>query len=181
LSAEPHSADRRAFLRDIGLLVGLPFVASIALLVWVAPWTPRYEVPADTDIFAVATGTWDWTTSPADSFCVARRHTIAFSDDRRVMTITQNEPWTDSAGVVHQVSIYDLSEHTRRHVRGQIRGETRLTDAGAPVVWDLVLTSADTYKWHRADWSWSFGYTATVRRCPAGTPPAVATTLSTEG
>jgi hypothetical protein len=175
---DQQRADRRAFLRDIGLLAGLPLVAAIALLFWRAPWMPRYEVPADTDIFAVAAGTWDWTTAPADSFCIAQRHTVAFSSDRRVMTITQSEPWTDSVGAVHQVAVYDLSEHSRRHVRGQIRGETRLTDDGEPVVWDLVLTSADTYQWHRADWS-MFGYTATVRRCPSDTPPAVAVLDST--
>jgi len=59
------------------------------------------------------------------------RATEEHRTDRRTL---QSEPWTDSAGVVHQVAIYDLSEHSRRHVRGQIRGETRLTDAGTPPV-----------------------------------------------
>ena len=163
---------RRIFLRDTAILLVLAAVVG-GFLLWWAPWKPSYEVPPDTNIYAVTAGTWDWTTAPADSFCVARRHTVAFSPDRRVMTITQSEPWEDSTGTVHQVSVYDLSESSRHHVRGQIRGETRLTDAGTPVVWDLVLTSADAYHWRRTDWP-SFSYTASIRRCPPGTPPAVA-------
>jgi hypothetical protein len=171
-SPERRSPRKPTFFRDLALLYGVAILATLGLVAWWVPWPSTYEVPADTDVFAVAAGTWDWTTAPADSFCVARRHTIDFSPDRRVMTITQSEPWTDSVGVVHQAAVYDLSEHSRRHVRGAIRGETRLTDAGAPVVWDLVLSSADAYRWHRTDWN-VLGYTATVRRCPAGTPPAV--------
>jgi hypothetical protein len=170
---ERHSTHRRDFLRDIGLLVGLPLAVAVGLLYWVGPWPSSYEVPEDTDIFAVAAGTWDWTTAPADSFCVARWHSVAFSPERDIMTITQNEPWTDPAGVVHQVTVYDLWEHSRRHVRGQIRGETRLTEKGEPVVWDLVLTSADSYQWRRTDLP-SFAGSAPIHRCPAGTSPAVA-------
>jgi hypothetical protein len=170
----PHqpASNRRTFLRDMAFLLVLAAAAVLSLFWW-APWAPEYEVPPDTDIFTVAAGTWGWTTAPADSFCVARWHTVAFSPDRTVMTITANEPWTDSVGTVHQLAVYDLSEHSRHHVRGQIRGETRLTSAGEPVVWDLVLTSPDSYHWHRADWPF-FSYTASVGRCPPGTPPAVA-------
>lgn len=169
---DSHPAHERAFLRDVALLLGVPLLVLGGLLVWWAPWKPEWEVPADTDVFAVAEGTWDWTTAPTDSFCVARRHTVAFSPDRRVMTIAQSEPWTDSTGRQHQVAVYDIAEHSRHHLRGRIRGETRLTDDGVPVVWDLVLTSRDSYRWHRTDWS-SVGHTAAIRRCPTGTPAVV--------
>lgn len=163
---------RRIFLHDTALLLALVAVVG-GFLVWRAPWAPDYEVPEDTDIFTVASGTWGWTTAPDSSFCVTRWHTVAFSPDHSIMTITASEPWTDSSGVVHQVTVYDLSEHSRHHVRGQIRGETRLTDDGEPVVWDLVLGSANSYHWHRTDWP-AFSYTATLERCPPGTPPGVA-------
>ncbi|HET7553399.1 MAG TPA: hypothetical protein VFK04_19045 [Gemmatimonadaceae bacterium] len=169
---------RRIFVHDTAILVALVAVIG-GLVAWWAPWKPDYEVPADTDIFTVASGTWAWSTAPADSFCVTRRHTVAFSPDRSIMTITQGEPWTDSAGVVHQVAVYDIMEHSRHHVRGQIRGESRLTANGTPVVWDLVLSSADSYHWHRADWP-SFSYTASIQRCPEETPPAVAAGDATE-
>ncbi len=162
---------RRILLHDTTILVTLVAILG-GLVAWWAPWKPDYEVPAGTDIFEVASGTWGWTTGPDSSFCVTRWHTVAFSPDRSIMTITASEPWTDSAGVSHQVTVYDISEHSRHHVRGQIRGETRLTANGTPVVWDLVLRSADSYHWHRADWP-SFSYTASVDRCPPDVPPAV--------
>jgi hypothetical protein len=34
------------------------------------------------------------------------------------------------------------------------------------VVWDLVLTTHDSYHWHRVDWA-AIGLTKEVRRCPA--------------
>lgn len=170
---EQRSANRRRiFLHDTTILLVL-VLAIGGLVAWWAPWKPDYEVPSDTDIFTVASGTWAWSDAPPDSFCVTRRHTVAFSPDRSIMTITQGEPWTDSAGVVHQVSVYDISQYSRRHVRGQIRGETRLAPDGTPVVWDLVLSSPDSYHWHRADWP-SFSYTKSIERCPEGTPPAEA-------
>jgi hypothetical protein len=43
----------------------------------------------------------------------------------------------------------------------------------------LVLSSADSYHWHRADWP-SFSYTASIQRCPEDTPPAVAAGDATE-
>jgi hypothetical protein len=173
-TAEQRAAEQRVFLRDLALLLGLPLVAIVGLVVWWAPWKPAYEAPEGSEVFAVAAGTWDWTTSPADSVCVARRHSIAFTPDRRVMTITQSEPWTDDDGAERQVAVYDLSESSRAHVRGLIRGEARLTDAGEPVAWDLELTSADSYRWRRTDLPRLLGRTAEIRRCPEGTPPAVA-------
>ena len=154
----------RIFLTEIGVLIGLPAVAALAFLIWWAPWGPGYAVPAGSSVFSVASGTWDWTTAKADSFCVVSRHRIEFSADHRVMTIVSAIPWTN-AGVPESVAVYDISAHSDHHVRGQIRGETRLTAAGKPVVWDLELTSDSSYNWHRADWA-SFNRTATIRRCP---------------
>lgn len=54
-------------------------------------------------------------------------------------------------------------------IRGFITDETRKTPDGRLVVWDLVLTSRNSYAWHRTDWA-PGSYTAELRRCPAGTP-----------
>ncbi len=45
-----------------------------------------------------------------------------------------------------------------------IVGETRLTDAGEPVVWDLVLKSEDSFCWDRTDWEQG-GCTKNNARC----------------
>ena len=154
-------SDNQVMLRDLSVLLVGPLVLMLALLAWWRPWV-TYEVPAGTDIFGVAAGTWDW--AGADSFCVRDPHTIAFSSDQRVLVLTHKLPWTDSSGVEHRVAEYDIQQSSRRHVRGRIRGETRRTEAGEPVVWDLVLTSRDEYRWHRTDWP-KGGYTKPVRRC----------------
>ena len=119
---------------------------------------PRpYEV-SDVDIAKVVTGRWDWSTRRNP--CRDSAHTIAVSCDKKVMTITlEYLPASDS----HRVAIYDIDRLSRSSLRGAIRGETRRTDAGVPVVWDLVLFGAAEYRWHRTDWAW--GYTASVIRC----------------
>ena len=53
-------------------------------------------------------------------------------------------------------------------IRGKIRGETRLDDDGVPVVWDLVMTSEDSYRWERADWAALMGGTEEIERCDGG-------------
>jgi len=160
-------SDNQAMLRELSLLLGVPLALAVAaLMVW-RPWV-TYEVPLGTDIHAVVAGTWDWV--GADSLCVRDPHTISFTPDHRVMVLTHTRPWTDSAGVEHRVAEYDIHEVSRRHVRGLIRGETRRTETGEPVVWDLVLSSRDQYRWHRTDWL-EGSYTKPVRRCPVAQVP----------
>jgi hypothetical protein len=156
-------APRDTMIRDLVLLLGLPGLLTVLLLMWWRPWRPPYEARSVEDVFAVASGTWDW--SEAEGFCAANPHTITFSDDRQLMTITPLVPWTDSTGVEQGAAVYDIHESTRGRIRGQIRGETRLTKVGEPVVWDLVLFSADEYRWHRTDWP-PGSYTNKVVRCP---------------
>jgi hypothetical protein len=80
------------------------------------------------------------------------------------MTITQDNPSIDSAGRDWTVTTYDIVASTPSRVRGAIRGETRLTDGGRPVVWDLVVIDSNAYVWHRTDWPAS-GYTPRIIRC----------------
>lgn len=123
-------------------------------------------MPDSGDVFAVVKGTWDW--EGAEGFCRKDPHSISFTTDRQVMVFRPREPYTDSAGVVHQMTEYDVVEHTRGRIRGAIRGETRRTARGEPVVWDLVLAGPNTYRWHRTDWPLG-AFTKSLRRCPPGT------------
>ena len=81
------------------------------------------------------------------------------------MLVTHYE-WTDSTGVDSTVTEYAIQRFTGSSIRGAIQGETRLTEAGKPVVWDLVLTSEDSYQWHRTDWL-PCQRTGTIKRCPS--------------
>ena len=164
--------DKRAFLRDLLALLGVPFVILCALLAWWRPWVPKsYSAATPDGIFEVASGVWDW--SGGDSACVANPHLISFSADHQVMILTQRRPWTDSSGQEHRVAEYDIQSHSPSQIRGLIRGETRRTVAGLPVVWDLVLTSPNSYAWHRTDW-FASGRTKEVKRCPKGTDSLIA-------
>jgi hypothetical protein len=158
---------QRRFLRDLALLLGLPGIVMAVLLAWWQPWrklAEPFEVAGSGDVFAVVSGTWDW--EGAEGFCQKDPHTLSFSPDRTLMTLTSREPYTDSAGTVHQVTEYDVQEHSRGRIRGLIRGESRKTAQGVPVVWDLVLVDSNTYRWHRTDWP-PGGSTKPIRRCPA--------------
>ena len=163
--------DKRAFRRDLLKLLGIPFIGLAAVVAWWRPWVPvTYSAPTAEGFFTIASGAWDW--EGADSLCVANPHTISFSPDHAVMYLAHRVPWTDSAGKEHRVAVYDIQDHSPSQVRGLIRGETRRTEAGDPVVWDLILTSPNSYAWHRTDWP-SSGRTKGVRRCPAGTDSLV--------
>ena len=167
--------DRR-FRRDMTLFV-TPFIISVLVLAFfwnslIARLNPaRFAAATPDEAFTVASGTWDW--SGADGFCVKDPHTISFSADRSAMFIAHREPWTDSAGRSHRVSEYELQYHDASTIRGAIVGESRRTDEGVPVIWDLVLTSSASYAWHRTDWL-AGATTKEVVRCPAGTDSLVA-------
>jgi hypothetical protein len=159
-------SDQRTFLRDLLLILGIPAVLAgiIGYATW--PWTSRpYAAASEEAMFRLATGVWDW--AGGDSSCTANPQSIQFSADRSTMRILMRTSWTDSTGASHRVAIYDLSERSPSHVRGAIRGESRLTKEGKPVAWDLVLTSANTFAWHRTDWA-EGALTKGLVRCPEG-------------
>ena len=121
-----------------------------------------YEAPRNTTVFAVAAGTWAWTTS--DSGCQAATHRISFSPDDKTMTIMSSPPFKNADGQLESLTVYDVLRHSRGSLRGSIRNERRRTAAGRPVVWDLELRGPNRYAWHRTDWLF-FEHTAEIRRC----------------
>jgi hypothetical protein len=158
------------FVRDLAVLFGVPAVI-VAVLLWRwHPWTlGRYEVGPAEDIFSVVAGTWDWETDSIP--CGKRTHTISFSADHRLMLLEAETPWTGPDGGQHSSAEYEIREISRSHIRGFMRGETRRTSTGALVVWDLVLTSPNSYAWHRTDWR-PWALTEQITRCPARSTPA---------
>jgi hypothetical protein len=146
---------RRIVLVVAGAVAGL---LAVLILIGVLSQPERYRVP-DSDIMRHVAGRWDWSTRLDP--CRDSAHVIAFSPDKKVMTITLGYlPASDA----DRITTYDLSVVTSSSIRGAIRGETRKTNAGVPVVWDLVLVGPNTYRWHRTDWNRS-GFTQAVIRC----------------
>ncbi|MFL5560733.1 MAG: hypothetical protein ACJ79K_04575 [Gemmatimonadaceae bacterium] len=127
----------------------------------VAPVKPYAVKPPD-DIFHVAEGTWGRTVGAKT--CTNGPQRISFTADRSMMVIE----YADDSGAVRKAR-YELRSVSPTTIRGFIIDETRKTPEGTLVVWDLVLTSRDSFAWHRTDWS-PGAYTAEMRRCPAGTP-----------
>lgn len=168
---EMASASRR-WRRIVFHTAGVLLVIVIPLLVygfWVSRPTP-YDVARGADIRAVVAGRWRW---DSDTAGCRDAHTIAFGDGGKVMTITSGD-----IGKAEPTT-YDILRVTRSSIQGAIRGEKRLTKQGKPVVWDLVLTGPNEYRWRRTDWTltpWS--YTGKIRRCPAAPPAAEARPLA---
>jgi hypothetical protein len=148
----------------VGLLlvavVGIPLAVVIGLVIS-SMRPPDYVFDNGRPLIENVSGRWDWSTATPP--CADSAHTIAFSDGGKVMTITQQQQHVDSTGHDWTVSTYDVISTTPSRIRGVIRGETRLTDAGKPVVWDLVVVGPDAYQWQRTDRA--VGYTPRVIRC----------------
>jgi len=113
----------------------------------------------DNDLPRHLTGRWDWSNRAHP--CGDSAHVITFSPDRRTMTIAMPaRPPRDTGWS----ATYDLLSLEPSRLRGAIRGEKRRTKDGKPVVWDLVMTGPDEYRWHRTDWP-AYSFTSRIRRC----------------
>lgn len=145
------------------IAIGVGLLGLVLGVAGYVMYTQPYEPASDTDIFAVVEGRWAWTT--ADSGCTNDWHRVTFTPDRAVMTIAASKPYEGADGKLDSIVVYDILSHTLASIRGAIRGETRVTDAGEPVVWDLVLRSPNHYAWHRTDW-FRGALTRDIQRCP---------------
>ena len=143
----------------VALVLAVP--AAGALILAYRSYARPYAPPGGSP-FAIAEGRWAWTTT--DTGCANNWHRIAFSPDRKVMTITSSKPYKLEDGTLDSVAVYDIQASGPGWIRGAIRGETRKTAHGRLVVWDLVLRSPDRYAWHRTDW-FRGGYTREIARC----------------
>ena len=136
-----------------------------AMRLGVQPYLP----PDGVEVFDVVEGTWDW--AGRQTTCGANPHTIAFTPDRAYMVLTYPHPIDSATG--RREARYEIRGTTRSSIRGFILDEERRTADGELVVWDLVLTGPDEYRWHRKDWS-AGGYTSHLVRCiDAASPPPV--------
>jgi hypothetical protein len=80
------------------------------------------------------------------------------------MDLKAEKPVMGSHGEVESEARYRIVSQSGSALRMQMEGETRETDGGSPVVWDLVMRSEDEYCWRRTDWPYR-ACTAPIRRC----------------
>jgi hypothetical protein len=119
--------------------------------------------PAEPSIFEVLPGTWGWEKTEKLS-CAGNSHTLSFSEDRKMMLLRHKEVLPEQVIAAETVRYRVLQSEP--NLRMVIEGETRKTDSGEPVEWDVRLLSADRFCWHRADWP-SDGCTEAIVRCPS--------------
>jgi hypothetical protein len=148
--------------RDLAAIIGIPLAVLVALIFWWRPWEVGYELRGGEDRYQLLAATWDW---DGESGRCDSPHRISFDPSRKVMTIANVLPIVDSSGVPRQTSIYDIQEKGKG-LRGRLRGETRTTESGQPVAWDLVIASRDSYVWARTDWKLG-EHTREIERCAA--------------
>jgi hypothetical protein len=116
----------------------------------------------DRDVFTIVSGTWAWENS--DTGCDSDTQTFTFTDDRSGMTIKQSEPFESPDGEMRSVTEYVIEGVEPTVLHTFIPEETRRTDAGVPVKWDLVILSNGRLAWHRTDWV-EGSLTAALTRC----------------
>lgn len=107
-------------------------------------------------------GKWDWENSQPR--CGDAAGTFSFSGDGRQVRVNVrvgSDAGTSEAG--HNV-VYDVLADQGKTMRVRAVGETRTTNAGAPIEWDLVMLNPDTFCWRRADWQ-AGRCTQLLKRC----------------
>jgi hypothetical protein len=107
--------------------------------------------PRTKSLFDHLSGTWDWANAPGS--CKDNPHTISFAPDHSSMTLTYRHPIKALETEV-SVARYEIRGRGKNSLRTAIVDppETRRTPAGDLVVWDLVLTGPDEFRWHETHW-----------------------------
>jgi len=111
-----------------------------------------------------AIGEWDWS---GDSLtCKHNPHTIDFTNDSAFMVLRFRRTIDSTPKKEFRYRIVRYTDHT---VTGQIEGEQRRDSTGKPVVWDLVLTGPNSYRWRQTGGVPQY-VTRAIVRCKAGVP-----------
>jgi hypothetical protein len=146
-------------VRDLILLIGLPFTLMVGLLIW---WSRRDagQPPTRGDIFAAVEGRWRSGGAPAA--CAAAWHAITFDSARTRMAVTP---------VAGDRDEYLIQGHEPDRIISLLVGDSTLGDDGAQAVWLLITTSDTSYVWRRRDW-FAGHVSEPSFRCPShGTDP----------
>jgi hypothetical protein len=106
---------------------------------------------AESDLQAQLTGRFGMPDTP-DFTCEVNPITITFSADGLVMTSTMAQTIIDYEGKQRISGDYAVQGADAGGLALALEGESRLTDAGDPVVWVLRPTP-DGFCWGRTDWA----------------------------
>ncbi len=98
--------------------------------------------------------TGDWALPFTEGMtCAENPHSLTFSADRRRAFFRWTGPMINYRGEVDQAGDYTVLNHDDGGITMALEGETRVTEAGDPVVWILrPANGVDGYCWGRTDW-----------------------------
>jgi len=125
---------------------------------------PSVTYAISTDVHHIVAGTWAWESDAAP--CSGLKQTFVVADDRKSMKIHHSEPIESANGKTTSVTDYVVERSSPLMLHTYIPDETRRTDTGEPVKWDLVVVARNRITWHRADWP-EGAFTGMLRRCDA--------------
>ncbi len=118
----------------------------LAVAVFLLP----FEASARDPLLGYFEGTWG--TPGASDSCEKNANDIRFSESGETAHFSYTEPIPGPDGIMSTEFQYKVLGVAGNGVRMQLVGETRTTEDGELVVWDLMRISDDSYCWHRADW-----------------------------
>lgn len=109
-------------------------------------------------------GTWVWSNTESTCESGAQKYVISGDGSQVFVSITGSTIALDETTQAERL-VYDIIREAPRVMRMKIIGESRKTDDGKVVVWDLVLKSKDSFCWHRTDWP-NEACTRVLNKCP---------------
>lgn len=127
-------------VRDLLLLIGLPFLLMVGLLIRSSDQVPG-QAPTSGDLFATMAGRWSATADSAG--CAAAWQEISFDSARARMTFAA----TDG-----QRKEYLIQGVEPDRLITLLVGDTTQGDDGAQATWILITTSDTSFVWRRRDW-----------------------------
>jgi len=154
-----------AFAQVVGWSAESKWTADESVIRKVVSSVQLPQTPASyADVFNLVPGTWAWESHGIPCKGPTQRFEVA--PDHKHMKIHHSEPIDGFDGKKTSVTNYVIEGSGDGVLHTYIPDETRKTDAGDPVKWDLIVVARNRVAWHRADWP-EGGLTGMLRRCPA--------------
>ena len=124
------------------------FVCSISLLTSCTTSPPRET--AEPSIRTALPGRWDW--ADASPRCGDSAAQFAFAEEDRQVRVHVPAGVYLGTTPLGADATYQIVREWPRVLRMRMLGETRRTETGDLVEWDLVLLDVDSFCWRRTDW-----------------------------
>ncbi len=132
-------------------------ITSIVFAVGFAGATSAYDLRQMVDL--IERTPWGWTVS--ENVCVDDLRHFTFNDEMDVMYSDIEE--------FEELVVYRVHKYGPNSITMEIDGETRMTNEGIPVVWELRFAGPDALCWRATHWSF-FDCSAFLVRCPEVSP-----------